>query len=154
MWFRPSAVFQFFFYNICSHVLPCHHTGVCLFVCLFFLPLTVSLTWKMYFYCRVSEFTFPSIWNVLSPNIPGLNFISLEECFQSLLPVGRMVSIPEAFVMLNESSCLSIFYIHWKYLSKMKVREVPGSSVPETLCSQCRGPGLIPGRGSRFHCHN
>ena len=123
-------------------------------------PPTVSLTWKMCFYLRVSEATFPSIWNVLSPNIPGL--IVFREWLKfhflgGMVPIcasswenGVYTSLCNA----KWNSCLPIFYIHWKYLSKMQVRDVPGHSVPETLCSQCRGPGLIPGQGSRFHCHN
>ena len=37
------------------------------------------------------------------------------------------------------SSILSIFW------------DIPGGPVAKTSCSQCRGPGLIPGQGTRSH---
>ena len=32
-------------------------------------------------------------------------------------------------------------------------RDFPGGLVAKTLCFQCRGPGLIPGQGTRSHMH-
>ena len=32
-------------------------------------------------------------------------------------------------------------------------RAFPGGPVGKTLCSQCGGPGSIPGRGTRSHMH-
>ena len=35
----------------------------------------------------------------------------------------------------------------------LKKGDFPGGAVDKTLCSQCRGPGSIPGRGTRSHMH-
>ena len=44
------------------------------------------------------------------------------------------------------------------YLSKAAIKnfiywDFPGGPVGKTLCSQCGGPGSIPGQGTRSHIH-
>ena len=49
----------------------------------------------------------------------------------------------------------------WNQLKKLDLGDFPAGPVAKTLCSQCRGPGLIPGQGTRscvphweFTCYN
>jgi len=41
--------------------------------------------------------------------------------------------------------------VRGKELLKRRIRDDPCGSVAKTLCSQCRGLGLIPGQGTRSH---
>ena len=46
---------------------------------------------------------------------------------------------------------IRLIQIEWEKQLKKLHRDFPGGPVAETLSSQCRGPGSIPGQGTRSH---